>query len=164
MLLRIFLISAPCVVLCFLIFSGHRSNLNATKNSFESFLCGCCVTYLLCTLKTKPNQKEITTNVTLPLDERLVSLLFINVLYHGLCYVSKMLSWTWKFWNQKIICIDYMNKPMFSFSTLWIYQKTRGFLIFALHREWSFPLKISPVNVTKYAGSSWFGHIYCRNP
>ena len=35
---------------------------------------------------------------------------------------------------------------------------------FALHKKWSFPLKISSVNVTKYADSCRFGHIYWRNP
>ena len=34
----------------------------------------------------------------------------------------------------------------------------------ALHRKWSFPLRISSVNVTKSAGSCGFGHIYWRNP
>ena len=32
------------------------------------------------------------------------------------------------------------------------------------HEKWSFPLKISSVNVTKSADSCWFGHIYWRNP
>ena len=34
----------------------------------------------------------------------------------------------------------------------------------ALHKKWSFPLKISSVNVTKSAGNCGFGHIYWRNP
>ena len=34
-----------------------------------------------------------------------------------------------------------------------------------LHKKWSFPLRISPVNVTKSAAlSCGFGHIYWRNP
>ena len=33
-----------------------------------------------------------------------------------------------------------------------------------LHKKWSFPLKISSVNVTKYAVTCGFGHIYWRNP
>ena len=33
-----------------------------------------------------------------------------------------------------------------------------------LHKKWSFPLKISSVNVTKSAISCGFGHIYWRNP
>ena len=33
----------------------------------------------------------------------------------------------------------------------------------SLHKKWSFPLRISLVNVTKSA-VSWFGHIYRRNP
>ena len=31
-------------------------------------------------------------------------------------------------------------------------------------QKWSFPLKISSVNVTKPAGNCVFGHIYWRNP
>ena len=31
---------------------------------------------------------------------------------------------------------------------------------YTLHKKWSFPLKISSVNVTKSAGNCGFGHIY----
>ena len=45
---------------------------------------------------------------------------------------------------------------------------TNGFmkssLIVALHKKWSFPLMISSVNVTKFAGNCGFGHIYWKNP
>ena len=34
----------------------------------------------------------------------------------------------------------------------------------SLHKKWSFPLRISPVNVSKSAGNWRFGHIYWRNP
>ena len=33
-----------------------------------------------------------------------------------------------------------------------------------LHKKWSFPLRISSVNVTKSVGNCGFGHIYWRNP
>ena len=33
----------------------------------------------------------------------------------------------------------------------------------ALHKKWSFPLKVSSVNVTKNIVSGGFGHIYWRN-
>ena len=33
-----------------------------------------------------------------------------------------------------------------------------------LHKKWSFPLRISPINVTKSTVSCGFGHIYWRNP
>ena len=36
--------------------------------------------------------------------------------------------------------------------------------LIALHRKWSFLLRISSVNVTKSAVSCGFGHIYWRNP
>ena len=38
------------------------------------------------------------------------------------------------------------------------------FIRFSLHTKWSFPLRISSVNVTKSAVSCGFGHIYWRNP
>ena len=34
----------------------------------------------------------------------------------------------------------------------------------SLHKKWSFPLRISSVNVTKSAVSCGFDHIYWRNP
>ena len=34
----------------------------------------------------------------------------------------------------------------------------------SLHKKWSFPLKISSVNVTRSAVSDGYGHIYWRNP
>ena len=34
----------------------------------------------------------------------------------------------------------------------------------SLHKRWSFPLKISSVNVTRSAVSDGYGHIYWRNP
>ena len=36
-------------------------------------------------------------------------------------------------------------------------------LIVSLHKKWSFPLRISSVNVTKPVVSCGFGHIYWRN-
>ena len=33
-------------------------------------------------------------------------------------------------------------------------------MLLSLHKKWSFPLKISSVNVTKSAGNCGFGHIY----
>ena len=34
----------------------------------------------------------------------------------------------------------------------------------SLHKKWSFPLRISSVNMTKSTGDCGFGHIYWRNP
>ena len=34
----------------------------------------------------------------------------------------------------------------------------------SLHKKWRFPLRIYPVNVTKFAENCGFGHIYWRNP
>ena len=37
-------------------------------------------------------------------------------------------------------------------------------LVITLHQKWSFPLRISSVNVTNSLVSCVFGHIYWRNP
>ena len=37
-------------------------------------------------------------------------------------------------------------------------------IMLSLHKKWSFPLRISSVNVTKSAENSGFGNIYWRNP
>ena len=42
--------------------------------------------------------------------------------------------------------------------------KNLSFKTLALHKNWSFQLRISSVNVSKYAGNCGFGHIYWRNP
>ena len=34
---------------------------------------------------------------------------------------------------------------------------------FSLHKKWSFPLRVSSVNVTKYTGNCEFGHTCLRN-
>ena len=34
----------------------------------------------------------------------------------------------------------------------------------SLHKKWSFPLRISTINVTKLADSYGFAHIYWKNP
>ena len=36
---------------------------------------------------------------------------------------------------------------------------TKLMVFFSLHKKWSFPLRISLVNVTKSSGNSGFGHI-----
>ena len=46
-------------------------------------------------------------------------------------------------------------------ASLWIFKAHR---VLTLHKKWSFPMRISPVNVTKSAENCGFGHIYWRNP
>ena len=43
-------------------------------------------------------------------------------------------------------------------------QNENSLRILTLQKKRSFSLRISLVNVTKYAGNCRFGHIYCRNP
>ena len=54
------------------------------------------------------------------------------------------------------ICYILFSKP-FKVLKCFFLQQT-------LHKKWSFPLRISSVNVTKSAGNWGFGHIYWRNP
>ena len=70
----------------------------------------------------------------------------------------------WKFGKQKMFN---NNHPVFQYNeTISI---IRGVARaekkdYTLHKKWSFPLRISSVNVTKSAGNCEFGHIYWRNP
>ena len=62
-----------------------------------------------------------------------------------------------------ILCDNWKTVP---FVKVYRYSETlKGHVavFFALHKKWSSPLKISPVNVTKSAVSCRFGHIYWRN-
>ena len=52
----------------------------------------------------------------------------------------------------------YPSKNSVIWLTVWVC------LITSLHKKWSFPLRISSVNVTKSAFSCGFGLIYWRNP
>ena len=48
-----------------------------------------------------------------------------------------------------------------------LWRSKKGLVIqiqLTLHKKWSFPIRISSVNVTKSAVSCWFGYIYWRNP
>ena len=52
-------------------------------------------------------------------------------------------------------------------SNLGTFLNLKGFgksSVCSLHKKWNFPLKNSPVNVTKSAVSCGFDHIYWRNP
>ena len=44
------------------------------------------------------------------------------------------------------------------------FLRVSSFTEHPLHKKWSFPLRISSVNVTKSAGNCAFGHVYWRNP
>ena len=43
-------------------------------------------------------------------------------------------------------------------------KKVKDLAVSSLQKKWSFPLRISSVNVTKSVGNCGFGHIYWRNP
>ena len=50
------------------------------------------------------------------------------------------------------------------FSNFFVDTTIIHWLFFHKNPKWSFPLRISSVNVTKSAGNCGFGHIYWRNP
>ena len=43
-----------------------------------------------------------------------------------------------------------------------LFQQTE--CLISLHEKWSFPIRISSVNVTKSTVSCGFGHVYWKNP
>ena len=45
----------------------------------------------------------------------------------------------------------------------WLTSSCKSVFSAELHKKWSFPLRISSVNVTKSAGSCGFSHIYWGN-
>ena len=71
------------------------------------------------------------------------------------------------FSNENIVgyCDSYSKRWLIFFKQ--IFQdlvKNVYFKPHALHKKWSFPLRISSVNVAISAGNCGFGHIYWRNP
>ena len=62
---------------------------------------------------------------------------------------------------KKILSIDYVNIDLFSVIVFMDFARWQNYI---LHKKWSFPLRISSVNVTKSAGNCGFGHISWRIP
>ena len=58
-------------------------------------------------------------------------------------------------------CKSYLHKIIIS--NVWLGSEYTSASLIALHKKWSFPFKISSVNVTKSAVSCVFAHIYWRN-
>ena len=52
----------------------------------------------------------------------------------------------------------------FNKNSMWIDKESNSSWTWTLHKKWSFPLRISSVNVTKSVASCGFSHIYWRNP
>ena len=76
------------------------------------------------------------------------------------CAVNTLSLYYFAILNEDNIHLDLFCK--------WMYVAFWYFLFYlqdnALHKKWSFPLRISSVNVTKSEGNCGFGHIYWRNP
>ena len=68
------------------------------------------------------------------------------------------------------ICFQWFDCFLYLFILCWWKLEQLDWLcdecaaLLALHKKWSFPLRISSVNVTKFTGNCGFGHIYWRNP
>ena len=73
---------------------------------------------------------------------------------------DKTQKWWWLCWKTGVSekHIFRLNKNLIIIPVLRYVKKV------PLHKKWSFPLRIYPVNVTKSAGNCGFGHIYWRNP
>ena len=69
-------------------------------------------------------------------------------------------------WFAKVIII--LIKRVQVFSSMFFSKKPRTWMSLSLnltlHKKWSFPLRVSSVNVTKSAANYRFGHTYWRNP
>ena len=76
-------------------------------------------------------------------------------------------SRTWKSVNfvKIIITSDIYQRHCVKYTVIHVFPcaKTES-QILKLQKKWSFPLRISSVNMTKSAGICGFGHIYWRNP
>ena len=68
-----------------------------------------------------------------------------------------------EFWNIDPRCYVIIPKLELSGQNLHL-RHVFHLLEIALHKKWSFPSRISSVNVTKSAGNCKFGHIYWRIP
>ena len=107
-----------------------------------------------------------------------------NTYTHGLC----LSNWKWKYvlssalykflftlWLLNFHYHNNKNRPIFdNFRQLWKWNKANHFAFLhfyhfllkgaARQKKWSFQLRISSVNVTKYTGNCGFGHIYWKDP
>ena len=70
----------------------------------------------------------------------------VSPIYKILFFGSKLIA---------VICMKYIINTA---------QNDQSIILMTLHKRWSFPLRISSVNVTKFAGTHGFRHIYWRNP
>ena len=73
-------------------------------------------------------------------------------------------------YSVSIVNFEYVNPKRWLFSQessikdAWQGHTYSSWQKLTMHKKWSFPLRISSVNVTKSAGICGFGHIYWRNP
>ena len=107
--------------------------------------------------------------------------LLVNYLLKSTCYTY----YTWYFLVRIFPHSDWIQRDTECFSVfssnagkyepekLWIQTLFTQWLLvlftnvnpfWALHKKWSFPLRISVVNVTKSTGNCGFGHVYWGNP
>ena len=80
--------------------------------------------------------------------------------------------WTVFYWKSLLDKLD--NEFILDNITLWLTWNAKNYLkpvkslrlvdSVTAQKKWSFPLRISPVNVIISAGTCGFGHIYWRNP
>ena len=86
------------------------------------------------------------------------SMLFWNVCWYRQREHDKITVFDFLLWTSLIIFLKFCKNFFWNILLKW------SILDITMHKKWSFPLRISSVNVTKSAVSCRFGHIYCRNP
>ena len=77
-------------------------------------------------------------------------------------WFAKLSFFSYRFINQNVM-VDPSVYFIFA-QSISLSERQQFTCTISLHTKWSFPLRISPVNVTKSAVSCEFGHIYWRNP
>ena len=81
--------------------------------------------------------------------------LFLEIIEALLSRIYSITVFLWIF-NNCVICNNYQSFNVCPVSASWP--------LITLQKKWSFSLRISSVNVTKFEVSCRFGHIYWRNP
>ena len=59
------------------------------------------------------------------------------------------------------VYFNFIQVKCHEMNCIWVLHQN---IVIKLHKKWSFPLRISSVNVTKSSGNCGFGHICWRNP
>ena len=89
----------------------------------------------------------------------------LNVLPCGFSWSSwrKSIGKKWH-WRERVQPKNWSHSLKIFLSSFFFVVTVFAPLVLSLHKKWSFPLRISSVNVAKSAGNCRFGYIYWINP